>query len=223
MMAVVTVDFDGTLYRGNSFKMMFQVAKKEFTWKEWLNVGQGLIQSIVVRITKGKLAFRHSFFKSFARSFKGKTEKELEEFFERLVQVGLGEVHHDLVGKIRQHQADGDQIVLLSGALKPFLYAFKKELKLDVHVISTELLFNEEGRCTGEISTIVNGEEKVRRIVDWLSQHASAFSEDSTNNIWAYADSESDLPLLEFVSHPIVVNPDEEMKQIAQKKQWPVF
>ncbi|WNF35263.1 HAD family hydrolase [Bacillaceae bacterium IKA-2] len=223
MMAVVTVDFDGTLYQGNSFKIMFQVAKKEFTWKEWLNVGQGLVKSIVVRITMGKEAFRHSFFKTFAKSFKGKTKNELEEFFERLVQEGIDEVHHDLVSKIRQHQADGDQIVLLSGALQPFLYAFKKELKLDVDVISTELIFDQNGRCTGEIGTIVNGDEKVRRIVDWLSVNATLTSDDSKVNIWAYADSESDLPLLEFVSHPIVVNPDENMKQIAKNNHWPVF
>lgn len=223
MMAVVTVDFDGTLYRGNSFKIMFQVARKEFTWKEWLNVGQGLVKSIAVRISMGKQAFRHSFFKSFVKSFKGKTQIELEEFFENLVHEGMDEVHHDLIREIRQHQANGDQIVLLSGALQPFLYAFKKVLKLDVEVISTELSFGEDGRCTGEIGTIVNGEEKVRRIVDWLSQNASSISADSTDNIWAYADSESDLPLLEFVSHPIVVNPDENMKQIADKNKWPVF
>lgn len=62
-----------------------------------------------------------------------------------------------------------------------------------------------------------------RRIVDWLSVNATLTSDDSKVNIWAYADSESDLPLLEFVSHPIVVNPDENMKQIAKNNHWPVF
>ncbi|WP_280770863.1 HAD family hydrolase [Salipaludibacillus daqingensis] len=222
-MAVITVDFDGTLYRGNSFKMMFQMAKKEFTWNEWMNVGQGLVKSIVVRITKGKDAFRHSFFKSFARSFKGKTEKELEDFFEGLIKQGINDIHYDLVGEIRKHQANGDHIVLLSGALQPFLYAFKKELNLDVDVISTELKFDSDGRCTGEIGTIVNGEEKVRRIVDWLSQNPSTSNAGTINNIWAYADSESDIPLLEFVNHPVVVNPGEDMRQIAEKNQWPVY
>ncbi|WP_416150456.1 HAD family hydrolase [Salipaludibacillus sp. HK11] len=222
-MAVVTVDFDGTLYQGNSFKSMFLVAKKEFTIKEWLIVGQGLLKSVVLRMIKGKEAFRHSFFKSFAKSFKGKTDEELKVFFERLVQEGIAEVHHKLVDKVRQHQADGDEIVLLSGALHPFLFAFKKELNLDAHVISTELIFDEEGLCTGEIGTIVNGQEKVRLIVDWLSQNSSSINLDKADSIWAYADSESDLPLLEFVNHPIVVNPGEEMREIAEKNQWPVF
>ncbi|MCE7793298.1 HAD-IB family phosphatase [Salipaludibacillus sp. CUR1] len=224
-MAVVTVDFDGTLYQGNSFKAMFLVAKKEFTWKEWMVVSGGLIKAGVLGVFKGKQAFRQAFFKSFARSFKGKTEKELDAFFKTLVVEGYDEIHYDLVKKIRQHQSEGDEIIILSGALQPFLHAFIKELDLEVHVISTELEFDSEGQCTGETGPIVNGEEKVRRIVDWLGNNSlsSNNKKADTDDLWAYADSENDLPLLEFVNNPVVVNPDKSMKQIAEKKEWPVF
>ncbi|PYZ95047.1 HAD-IB family hydrolase [Salipaludibacillus keqinensis] len=224
-MAVVTVDFDGTLYRGNSFKAMFQVAKREFTVKDWFIVGQGLVRSVVLGVLKGKQALRHTFFKSFAKSFKDKTEEELEQFFQSLVLEGIAEVHHELISKIRQHQLNGDQVVVLSGALHPFLQAFIKELNLDVHVISTELLFDDKGFCTGEIGTIVNGKEKVRRIVDWLGQNPAAANgaNGSLEELWAYADSEHDLPLLEFVNQPIVVNPNDDMLQIAKEKNWPIF
>ncbi|RKL67204.1 HAD-IB family hydrolase [Salipaludibacillus neizhouensis] len=224
-MAIVTVDFDGTLYQGNSFKAMFLVAEKEFTWKEWLLVSGGMVKAVGLGVWKGKQAFRHTFFKAFAKSFKGKTKQELDEFFNHLVLAGSHEVHQDLVHTIREHQSKGDQVIILSGALTPFLEAFIRELQLDVPVISTEILFDDQGYCTGEIGTIVNGQEKVRKIVDWIGEKMShdETSRSDGDNLWAYADSESDLPLLEFVNKPVVVNPNSTMKQIAEKNQWPVF
>lgn len=220
-MAVITVDFDGTLYQGDSFKAMFQAAKKDFTWKEWIALGFGVEKAVAYGVFKGKQAFKHSFFKSFARSFKGKTRQELDEFFETLVEARQEEVHKELVKKIHQHQKNGDQVIILSGALQPFLQAFIKKLKLDVHIISTELLFDEQGYCTGKIGPIINGEEKVQGIRQWLEH--SAPSPDVAKEVWAYADSESDLQLLRYVDQPVVVNPDNKMKQIAAKNNWSVF
>jgi phosphoserine phosphatase len=41
--------------------------------------------------------------------------------------------------------------------------------------------------------------------------------------LWAYADSESDIPLLEFADKAVVVNPSETMKKIAESKGWEIF
>jgi HAD superfamily hydrolase (TIGR01490 family) len=40
---------------------------------------------------------------------------------------------------------------------------------------------------------------------------------------WAYSDSESDLPMLRAVGHPVVVNPDAELSRIAREEQWDVI
>ncbi len=219
--AVVTVDFDGTLYQGNSFKIMFKIAKKKFTLKQWLVVIAGLIQAIFIGVFKGKDAFRHQFFIAFAKSFKGKTEQEMALFFQELVSIGKKDVHEDLVEKIREHQQQGDTIILLSGALRPFLEMFVQEVKLDVHIISTSLLYDQNGVCTGEIGQIINGASKVEKVKDWLQAYSR--KEDDALKIWAYADSESDIPLFELATYPVVVNPDEAMLAIAKKREWPVF
>lgn len=220
-MAVVTVDFDGTLFQGNSFGVMFQAAKRDFGITEWSVVFTGLIKAVCTGLFKGKQAFRHQFFKAFAKSFKGKTEYELESFFHLLVDTGKEEVHKDLVSRIRQHQQQGDSVIVLSGALLPFLHAFIKEIKLEVHVIGTELMFNAEGICTGEIDTIINGNEKVRKVKEWMGNSAVLDSEGE--EVWAYADSDSDIPLFHFANHPIVVNPNASMKEIAEQNGWPIF
>lgn len=40
---------------------------------------------------------------------------------------------------------------------------------------------------------------------------------------WAYTDSESDLPMLNAVGNPVVVNPDRELADVAEQKSWPVI
>jgi HAD superfamily hydrolase (TIGR01490 family) len=40
---------------------------------------------------------------------------------------------------------------------------------------------------------------------------------------YAYSDSESDLPMLRAVGHPVAVNPDKELGRIAREENWPVL
>jgi hypothetical protein len=40
---------------------------------------------------------------------------------------------------------------------------------------------------------------------------------------YAYSDSESDLPMLRAVGHPIVVNPDSELRRIALERGWEIL
>jgi hypothetical protein len=38
---------------------------------------------------------------------------------------------------------------------------------------------------------------------------------------FAYSDSATDLPLLEAVGHPVVVNPDRVLARVARQREWP--
>jgi HAD superfamily hydrolase (TIGR01490 family) len=40
---------------------------------------------------------------------------------------------------------------------------------------------------------------------------------------WAYSDSESDLPMLRAVGHPVAVNPDAALARIAREQSWEVM
>ena len=40
---------------------------------------------------------------------------------------------------------------------------------------------------------------------------------------WAYSDSESDLPMLRAVGHPVAVNPDKELARIARAEGWEIL
>jgi HAD superfamily hydrolase (TIGR01490 family) len=40
---------------------------------------------------------------------------------------------------------------------------------------------------------------------------------------WAYSDSESDLPMLRLVGHPVAVNPDAELARVARDEGWQIL
>jgi phosphoserine phosphatase len=40
---------------------------------------------------------------------------------------------------------------------------------------------------------------------------------------YAYSDSESDLPMLRAVGHPVVVNPDAQLARVAREEGWEIM
>jgi phosphoserine phosphatase len=40
---------------------------------------------------------------------------------------------------------------------------------------------------------------------------------------WFYSDSINDLPLLEWVEHPVAVDPDASLRRTAENRNWPVI
>src|SRR6476620_4940007 len=40
---------------------------------------------------------------------------------------------------------------------------------------------------------------------------------------WAYSDSESDLPMLRVVGHPVAVNPDAALARVAREEGWEIM
>jgi HAD superfamily hydrolase (TIGR01490 family) len=76
-----------------------------------------------------------------------------------------------------------------------------------------------DGRYTGGISDIPCFQEgKVRKLSGWLETH-----QQTLENSWFYSDSHNDLPLLEKVTHPVAVDPDEILRRHAGEQGWPVI
>lgn len=65
------------------------------------------------------------------------------------------------------------------------------------------------------------GPQKVHRVEAWLKAQGSSLA--GLEESWFYSDSHNDLPLLEAVSHPVAVDPDIRLAQLAGQRQWPVL
>ncbi len=76
-----------------------------------------------------------------------------------------------------------------------------------------------DGRYTGKVAGIpCYREGKVTRLEQWLGEKNMQPEES-----WFYSDSHNDIPLLEKVTHPVAVDPDAQLLDYAQKKDWPVI
>jgi HAD superfamily hydrolase (TIGR01490 family) len=76
-----------------------------------------------------------------------------------------------------------------------------------------------DGRYTGELDGEVMHHEHKAEAAKALATKAGADLADS----WAYSDSRNDIPLLELVGNPVVVNPDVILAHHAQTHDWPIL
>ena len=86
------------------------------------------------------------------------------------------------------------------------------------HLIATEPQMR-NGRFTGDIV----GEPCMREgKISWLDQWLAArrVSLADFPETWFYSDSINDLPLLERVTHPVAVDPDPRLAEIARQRGW---
>jgi phosphoserine phosphatase len=61
----------------------------------------------------------------------------------------------------------------------------------------------------------------VTRLAEWLGDQGRTLA--SFSDSWFYSDSQNDLPLLERVTHPVAVDPDEILRREASARGWQVI
>jgi len=85
-------------------------------------------------------------------------------------------------------------------------------------VLATEPEIIDE-RYTGRfLGTPTYQQGKVTALTEWLGERA-----DELANSYFYSDSLNDLALLEQVSHPVAVGPDDDLKAIALARNWKII
>ena len=112
------------------------------------------------------------------------------------------------------HRDKGDTLVVITASNNFVTAPIVNHYGID-NLISTELEVV-DGQYTGNVLGIPcykNG--KVEKLTLWLNS-----SKESLDKSTFYSDSHNDLPLLELVTNPIVVNPDEKLNKLATKNGW---
>ena len=120
---------------------------------------------------------------------------------------------------VRRHLGHGDLCAIVTSTnafiSAPIARAFGVE-----HLIATELEVR-DGRFTGKPSGTPSFREgKITRVEEWLADQGRILA--SFTAIWFYSDSQNDLPLLEYVTHPVAVDPDEVLRREAVKRGWQI-
>jgi HAD superfamily phosphoserine phosphatase-like hydrolase len=156
---------------------------------------------------------RSDFLRSFYRRYEGapvdRTRQDAWELFSDLI---LTRSFPDGLQRVREHRALGHNTLLITGALD-FVVAPLAPL---FDEIVCARLGTRAGRFTGEmVATPPTGEARAILMETWAASFG--LGRDATV---AYADSTSDLPMLEAAGHPVAVNPEAKLAAVARKRGW---
>jgi len=117
---------------------------------------------------------------------------------------------------IAAHKLCGRDVVLVSASGEEIVAPIARALGA-THAMATRMVV-EDGRYTGEIAFYCYGEGKVHAIKELAAREGYPLE-----HCYAYSDSITDLPMLEAVGHPSVVNPDRSLRKEAVEHGWPVL
>ncbi len=118
------------------------------------------------------------------------------------------------IRRVREHRQLGHRTLLITGALDLVV----EPLRPLFDDIVCARLGERHGRFTGELQTPPpTGEARALIMADYANAEGLRLEESV-----AYADSASDLPMLEAVGHPVAVNPEAKLATIARKRGWHV-
>ena len=118
---------------------------------------------------------------------------------------------------LAKHRDNGDVLLIITATNRFITSPIAEELAVP-HLLATDPeMIN--GRYTGQVTGIPCFREgKVERLQHWLQQTGYNLAES-----WFYSDSHNDLPLLEMVTHPVAVDPDDTLADHAEARGWPVI
>lgn len=118
---------------------------------------------------------------------------------------------------LARHRTKGDILMIITATNRFITAPIAERLGVD-HLIAVNPEV-QHGRYTGRVTGIPSYREgKVTRLQQWLDQH-----DISMEGAWFYSDSHNDLPLLEKVDHPVAVDPDDTLRQVAEERQWRIM
>jgi HAD superfamily hydrolase (TIGR01490 family) len=125
-------------------------------------------------------------------------------------------IYSEAADLIEEHRAAGRLVVIISASPSEIVEPLGRYLDVD-RVIASEALVDEEGRYSGEMAFYAYGPykaEAMRTLAQEIGIDLAAS--------YAYSDSATDIPMLEAVGHPVVVNPDRALARWADQHGWEV-
>src|SRR5699024_10248733 len=118
---------------------------------------------------------------------------------------------------LAEHREAGDLVMIITATNRFITEPIAQRLGVE-HLIATECGM-QDGQYTGQLVDVPSFQEgKITRLNSWLEEHQASL-EDS----YFYSDSHNDLPLLEQVTHPVAVDPDDTLRAIAQQRGWKII
>jgi HAD superfamily hydrolase (TIGR01490 family) len=222
-MRAALFDLDGTLTTAHIWKGVIQYfarrGLRRRTHLAYIGIHYGLYLLRRLRLISED-TFRQPWATHLAWYVRGYTPEQTQEVWDWIAGEFLAAYwRSDVLARLDRHRAEGDVILLVSAGPTPALEAIAQYLGLE-HAVGTDLELR-NGRWSGRsIQPACLGRHKASLTQRYLLAHSIRVN---LGESYAYADSISDLQLLEMVGHPTPVYPDKELRSLAQARGWQMF
>ena len=212
-MTLAIFDLDNTLIAGDS----------DHLWGEFLCT-QGMVdeerfraenEEFYADYQRGELDIRA--YLSFALApLAGRAPQSLRELQHKFVRDYITPIMLPAAGElIEKHRDQGDRLLIIT-ATNEFVTQPIAAL-LCIQTLLGCSVETKYGILTGlPTGTLTYREGKVQRLREWLASEKETLA-----GAWFYSDSHNDLPLLEIVDNPVLVDPDPTLAQRGSERGWP--
>jgi HAD superfamily hydrolase (TIGR01490 family) len=151
------------------------------------------------------------------RVLAGYTPDELRELVAEAMEPVLRPlVYAEPLRLVEEHHERGERVYIVSATLQEIVDAIAEDLGFD-GALGT-ICEVRDGRYTGRALRALHAEAKAEVLREVAQDERLDLAECT-----AYSDSHTDLPFLEAVGHPVVVNPDRALRKIADERSWPML
>jgi alcohol-forming fatty acyl-CoA reductase len=207
-------DLEHTLVASNVVDTYAWLASRHLPVAKRATFVAGLLReapSLLAMDRRDRGDFLRSFYRRYADAPADQLAEDSWELFHRLL---LTRSFPAGFARVREHRRLGHRTLLVTGALD-FVVAPLRPLFDDVVCARMGLV---DGRYDGRLVELPPiGEARALMLEDYAATHALSLQESV-----AYADSASDLALLEAVGFPVAVNPESRLAAIARRRGWHV-
>ena len=139
------------------------------------------------------------------------------EFMDAKVRPMIGDRSRELV---ERHRRAGALCAIVTATNSFVTGPIAREFGV-AHLIATEPEAR-AGRFTGKVAgTPCFRDGKVVRLGEWLAAIGRPLASFAASSF--YSDSHNDLPLLERVTRPVAVDPDDALRQVAESRRWQII
>jgi HAD superfamily hydrolase (TIGR01490 family) len=212
--AAAFFDLDKTLMAGSSGMQFARVAKRQGIVSRRQLASWG-IEHLRYRL-RGTTDERTAEVLRVARELiAGVPEKTIDRMGPEVMAAILPRIYPQMLDEVHDHQDAGRATFIVSAAGNGVVESLAQVLGMEGG-IGTRYEVDAEGNFSGRFEgPFVYGPGKVEAMRAFAAEHDIDLA-----TSYAYSDSLSDLPMLRAVGHPVVVNPDPPLAEIARDEGW---
>lgn len=213
--AAAFFDVDGTLVDRHIVHQYVHIRQQmlpPFFRPFWMGAFLAKVPYYVMLDKVSRTRLNEVFYRNYAGLSADSVRACVQSCFDHVIRPSI---YAEVESCLDDHRRAGRRIVLVTGSIDFIIAPLAEHFRVDACFAPT--LVQHGNRFTGELDgPPVGSAEKARRVRAYAAKEnidlASSF---------AYGDSIADLPMLESVGNPHVVNPDKPLAAAAMSKGWP--